>query len=117
LLCGPSELATPRDSKKAFAGEIMSTAVEVSATALEKPLGMRKNGMSMRRIKSKSLSLFCSDVGIPQGKQWHAPRGAFRPGSGLTSYDQRSKQRALQQQVKAKEKELKDEKEAERQVR
>jgi len=25
----------------------MSTAVEVSATALEKPLGMRKNGMSM----------------------------------------------------------------------
>ncbi|KAK0657224.1 hypothetical protein B0T16DRAFT_401213 [Cercophora newfieldiana] len=72
----------------------MSTAVETGAKAPEKSLGMRKNG-----------------------KQWHAPRSAFRPGSGLTSYEQRTKLRAMQQMIKAKEKELKDEKEAERQKR
>ncbi|KAL8387781.1 hypothetical protein RB595_009676 [Gaeumannomyces hyphopodioides] len=59
-----------------------------------KPLGMRKNG-----------------------KQWHAPRKAFRPGSGLTSYEKRAKDRVTMAAVKAKEKEMKDEKEAERQVR
>jgi len=31
----------------------MSAAVEVSATALEKPLGMRKNGMSMLADKAQ----------------------------------------------------------------
>ncbi|KAL8387782.1 hypothetical protein RB595_009676 [Gaeumannomyces hyphopodioides] len=59
-----------------------------------KPLGMRKNG-----------------------KQWHAPRKAFRPGSGLTSYEKRAKDRVTMAAVKAKEKEMKDEKEAERQQR
>jgi len=51
------------------------------------------------------------------GKQWHAPRSAFRPGSGLTSYELRTKLRATQTMIKAKEKEMRDEKEAERQVR
>ncbi|KAK3943737.1 hypothetical protein QBC46DRAFT_338377 [Diplogelasinospora grovesii] len=59
-----------------------------------KSLGMRKNG-----------------------KQWHAPKKAFRPGSGLTSYEQRAKERLAQATMKAKEKELKEEKEAERQRR
>ncbi|KAK0632106.1 hypothetical protein B0T14DRAFT_541581 [Immersiella caudata] len=72
----------------------MSTIVEAGAQAPEKPLGMRKNG-----------------------KQWHAPKKAFRPGSGLTSYEQRAKLRVAQQLVKAKEKEMKDEKEEERQRR
>ncbi|KAJ4249423.1 hypothetical protein ACHAPJ_007004 [Fusarium lateritium] len=62
------------------------------APAAEKPLGMRKNG-----------------------KQWHAPKKAFRPTSGLKSYEKRTQERALMAQVKAKEKELKDEKEEERQ--
>lgn len=51
------------------------------------------------------------------GKQWHEPRKAFRPASGLTSYEKRAKDRVAQALVKAKEKELKDEKESERQVR
>jgi rRNA-processing protein CGR1 len=51
------------------------------------------------------------------GKQWHAPKKAFRPGSGLTSYEKRAKDRVAQAATKAKEKELKDEKEAERKVR
>lgn len=51
------------------------------------------------------------------GKQWHIPKKAFRPGSGLTSYEKRAKERIALAAVKAKEKEMKDEKEAERQVR
>ena len=51
------------------------------------------------------------------GKQWHAPKKAFRPASGLTSYEKRAQARIAQAATKAKEKELKEEKEAERQVR
>jgi hypothetical protein len=57
-----------------------------------------------------------ADDTIFAGKQWHAPRKAFRPGAGLTSYEQRSKERIALAAMKAKEKELKDEKEEERQV-
>ncbi|KAK4111966.1 hypothetical protein N656DRAFT_798832 [Canariomyces notabilis] len=64
------------------------------AASSSKPLGMRKNG-----------------------KQWHAPKKAFRPGSGLTPYEQRAKQRVAQQALKTKEREMKEEKEAERQRR
>ncbi|KAG6023898.1 rRNA-processing protein cgr1, partial [Claviceps citrina] len=53
-----------------------------------RPLGMRKNG-----------------------KQWHEPKKAFRPTKGLTSYERRTKERAAMAQMKAKEKELKEEKE------
>lgn len=51
------------------------------------------------------------------GKQWHAPKKAFRPGSGLTSYQQRAKERIAHAAMKAKEKEMKEEKEADRKVR
>ncbi|RSM02219.1 rRNA-processing protein CGR1 [Fusarium oligoseptatum] len=64
------------------------------APQAEKPLGMRKNG-----------------------KQWHAPKKAFRPTAGLKSYEKRSQERALLAQIKAKEKEMKDEKEQIRQDR
>ncbi|EAA34741.1 hypothetical protein GE21DRAFT_832 [Neurospora crassa] len=70
------------------------TTSQVETKAVSKPLGMRVNG-----------------------KQWHAPKKAFRPGSGLTSYEKRAKERQLLAAVKAKEKELKDEKEAERKRR
>jgi rRNA-processing protein CGR1 len=51
------------------------------------------------------------------GKQWHAPKKAFRPGSGLTSYEKRARARVEQAATKAKEREMKEEKEAERKVR
>lgn len=51
------------------------------------------------------------------GKQWHAPKKAFRPGSGLTSYEKRNKDRIALAAMKAKEKELKDEKEAAHEAR
>ncbi|KAI0482926.1 hypothetical protein GGR56DRAFT_670748 [Xylariaceae sp. FL0804] len=73
----------------------MSTeAVQVAAKAQSQPQGMRKNG-----------------------KQWHAPRKAFRPGSGLMSYEKRTKLRMEAAATKAKEKEMKEEKETERQQR
>lgn len=49
--------------------------------------------------------------------QWHPTKTAFRPGSGLTPYEKRARDRVAHAAMKAKEKELKDEKEQERQVR
>jgi len=50
------------------------------------------------------------------GKQWHAPRNAFRPKAGNSTYEKRQEERKATEAMKAKEKEMKDEKEAERQV-
>lgn len=67
---------------------------------------------------SKSSRLFqSSDSPSSPGKQWHAPKKAFRPGSGLTSYEKRNKDRVALAAMKAKEKEMKEEQESERQVR
>lgn len=54
---------------------------------------------------------------VTPGKNWHAPKKPFRPGSGLTSYEKRLEQRKHLEAVKERERELKEEKEAERQVR
>lgn len=51
------------------------------------------------------------------GKQWHAQKSAFRPTSGQTSYEKRAAGRKAMTAMRAKEKEMKDEKEDERQVR
>lgn len=63
------------------------------------------------------MPLHCHTNNTRLGKQWHAPKKAFRPGSGLTPYEQRAKARVAQAAAKAKERELKEEKEAERKVR
>ncbi|KAE8447567.1 hypothetical protein EG329_010697 [Mollisiaceae sp. DMI_Dod_QoI] len=49
------------------------------------------------------------------GKQWHPQKTAFRPTSGMTSWEKRQEGRKATAAVKAKEKEMKEEKEAERQ--
>jgi hypothetical protein len=51
------------------------------------------------------------------GKQWHAPRAAFRPKMGNDTYEKRQHERVAMAAMKAKEKEMKEEKEAERVVR
>lgn len=51
------------------------------------------------------------------GKQWHVQKTAFRPKAGQTSYEKRTAERKAMTTMKAKEKEMKDEKEGERQVR
>jgi rRNA-processing protein CGR1 len=51
------------------------------------------------------------------GKQWHEKRTPFRKNAGLTSYQKRAEDTKARAAVKAKEKEMQDEKEADRQVR
>lgn len=51
------------------------------------------------------------------GKQWHDNKKAFRPNAGLTSYEKRAARDKEVAVIKAQEKELKEEKEADRQVR
>jgi rRNA-processing protein CGR1 len=50
------------------------------------------------------------------GKQWHDNKSAFRPRANQSSWEKRTVERKALAAVKAKEKELKDEKESERQV-
>ena len=98
----------------------MSEAVpEAKSAQGTMPLGMRKNGTQSRFFPSPPVSFAtkAEKLTLETGKQWHAPKKAFRPGSGLTSYEKRTQDRAATAMMKAKEKELKDEKEAERQVR
>lgn len=86
------------------------SATEVPETA---PIvaGMRKNGWC---LKDDFPPL---QLTILEGKQWHENKTAFRPTGGLTSYEKRQGKRKELETMKAKEKELKGEKEAERQVR
>ncbi|KAK0103290.1 hypothetical protein ONS95_005322 [Cadophora gregata] len=74
----------------------MSTEIEVPVESVgaAAPQGMRKNG-----------------------KQWHVPKTAFRPKAGNGTYEKRQAERVAMAAVKAKEKEMKDEKEAARQVK
>jgi rRNA-processing protein CGR1 len=75
------------------------------------PQGMRKNG------GYSSEDSFCKgSTHSSPGKQWHAPRRAFRPRAGNSAYEKRAEERKAVAAVKAKEKEMKEEKEAERQV-
>ena len=50
------------------------------------------------------------------GKAWHNPSKAFRPTSGQTSYAKRVVRQAQEAETKKIEKEIKEEKEAEREV-
>jgi rRNA-processing protein CGR1 len=50
------------------------------------------------------------------GKQWHFTKTAFRPKAGNGTYEKREIERKAMAAVKAKEKEMKDEKDADRQV-
>lgn len=47
------------------------------------------------------------------GKNWHAPKKAFRPTAGQTSYAKRKQQDDMKKATKAREQEMKDEKEQE----
>ncbi|OQV07112.1 hypothetical protein CLAIMM_11594 [Cladophialophora immunda] len=48
------------------------------------------------------------------GKNWHAPKKPFRPTAGKTTYVKRKEQETLKQATKAREQEMREEKEAER---
>ena len=50
------------------------------------------------------------------GKQWHDTKSPFRPMAGLSSYEQRIKQQERIATTKGAERQLKEEKESQRQV-
>ncbi|KAG6999272.1 hypothetical protein G7Y79_00036g072280 [Physcia stellaris] len=80
--------------------------------------GLRKNGTraplpSLYPILPPTSHLTTS----PKGKQWHAPRTAFRPTSGQTPYSKRIAVQKAASVTKAREREMKAEKEGERQRR
>jgi rRNA-processing protein CGR1 len=53
-------------------------------------------------------------LSVSTGKNWHDSKKPFRPTSGLTSYEKRLEARKRQDAVKEHERELREEKEAER---
>ena len=81
-------------------------------SALRAP-SIRKNGNG--HPQDRAL-LALSSYSNGTGKQWHAPKSAFRPTAGQTSYAKRAETQKAQAVIKAKEREMKEEKEAERQV-
>jgi len=92
----------------------MSTEVVAKTEATSTQVhGMRKNGGYPDGPPSNHFSLTVACA----GKQWHEAKTAFRPKAGNTSYAKRIEQEKALAAIKAKEKEMKEEKEAERQVR
>lgn len=74
-------------------------------------------------VELASASLGAPNAKIPQttgrrknGKDWHQPKKPFRPAAGQTSYAKRAQKQAQEAEVKTMEKEMKEEKEVERQV-
>ncbi|TVY85779.1 rRNA-processing protein [Lachnellula willkommii] len=92
--------------------EVATTTAPI-AVATVPAQGMRKNGLPYH---PHPLSLHPQANDSP-GKQWHEPKSAFRPKAGNGTYEKRQEERKFMAAVKAKEKEMKDEKEAERQRR
>jgi hypothetical protein len=97
----------------------MST--DTSNTSSAEVKGLRKNGENEHQLCAVErwasyATGYALMIFLHLGKQWRLPKTAFRPNAGLTSYSKRVEERKLQQAVKAKEKELKEEKEAKRQV-
>lgn len=63
----------------------------------------------------KPVTMSSAPIGLRvNGKNWHAPKKAFRPTAGQTSYARRKEQDQIKKATKAKELEMKDEKEQER---
>jgi hypothetical protein len=86
----------------------MTAMASTTENGPSKTLSMRKNGPKAR---SPEAPLTTSP-----GKNWHQERKPFRPAAGLTSYAKRLEVRKMAAEVKALEAEMKEEKDAKRQV-
>lgn len=84
----------------AYVLEIVKMAAEIEVSQTQTPA----SGLAQPPVVRKN------------GKNWHESRKAFRPTAGQTSYAKRAARQAQETEVKKLEKEMKDEKEAERQV-
>lgn len=92
----------------------MSDTVETKAPeapAVGAVKGMKKNGAYFCNRFWQ-----CPCLTAHAGKQWHDNKSAFRPRANQSSFEKRAAERQALAAVKAKEKELKDEKEAAKQV-
>lgn len=69
-----------------------------------------------RGLLAEEMSVQQSAGMRKNGKQWHEPKKAFRPAAGQTAYAKRVAKEAQAAEVKKIEKEMKAEKEEERQV-
>lgn len=78
---------------------------------------LRKSRACARMVHFALPSIKIAHLTILEGKQWHQPKKAFRPNAGQTSYEKRAAKEKELAVIKAHEKEMKEEKEAERQVR
>jgi len=111
----------------------MSTVTSESSVAtITQVTGMRKNGESFSASSNRACAfrpqtlyafdpqrrrVFYHVTDEQSGKQWHETKKAFRPTAGQTSYAKRQAKDQALAVVKAQEKEMKEEKEAERKVR
>ena len=91
--------------------------ISLRPPALTTP-GIRKNGLSSpHKISFQPLFSNISSYAKTPGKQWHPRKSAFRLQTGQNSFAQRLEKQKAVAATKAKEREMKAEKEAERQVR
>ena len=81
-----------------------------TSSVLKPALSLRKNGNTPTPLRQQQLTAH------PPGKHWHAPKPAFRPTAGQTSYAARLSAQKAAAATKAKEREMKEEKAAARQV-
>ena len=101
------------DTAKMSAATVHPQACSLPPTSALRAPSIRKNGNSHPQDRAL-LALSSHSKGT--GKQWHAPKSAFRPTAGQTLYAKRTEIQKAQAVTKAKEREMKGEKEAERQV-
>lgn len=101
---------------------LMASTTVAGSTTSKPPLSaltsssIRKNGSITLYRPRKSQIHYLNQLTGKTGKHWHAQKSAFRPRAGQTSYSARSTERKAMEAMKAKEKEMKDEKAAEREV-
>lgn len=102
----------------------MSTEMAPTAVATESavptsaivPQGMRKNGTYALALMHFGVDSNIHLLIICLGKQWHPVKKAFRPKAGNTPYEKRKANDEAMAATKAKEKEMKEEKEVKRKV-
>jgi rRNA-processing protein CGR1 len=93
---------------EAIPGVVIANMVADAAVAVKQTIGKRVNGRFIRQGTKTASNL------VLVGKTWHMSKKPFRPTAGQTSYEKRKEQDKIKAITKAREQEMKAEKEAER---
>ena len=94
---------------EAATGAVAATALRSTLHAAQK-VGKRVNG----KILSRNLITTSFTLTLLAGKNWHALKKPFCPTSSQTTYAKRKEKDEATQVIKAREQEMREEKEAER---